>query len=457
MINQISNLERLLLVFLIIVFALFTLVIFRVLIIKNRKIKKINIYSSENSKYHQDRLFELIKIDTPSFSEGDGYFHFKEKIEEQFPLVHKLLTKEKVDGNAIYTYKADTLNAPNILLASHIDYSGKPREAYINGDNIYGNGTFDSKSLLYVIFEAVESILNENKKLDVDLTIVITNDDEAKKDGLTKIINLFLKRGNFFNIVIEEGSGIIDPEVYGLKSNYALVGLGVSGQVQLRFESKDENKLIKFISEVTKPNFFKMKIDNKTIKVLGSIAKDLKFGDRFFLNNIWLFKSKAKKIIEEKYNGIEKMLKTNVSTSKVLKNNDLHYVDMVFELSTHEKAADILMHIDDLMEKYNIDYKIQKVIESSSVTKTYTYGYNLVKSAINNVFNDVYIAPVIVTKISEKRYFDKVSDCVIRFSPLYYNIEAYNSSITDGSYINANILDNGIKFFKYILENTNKK
>src|SRR5690606_16420234 len=151
----------------------------------------------------------------------------------------------------------------------------------------------------------------------LNFTLVVTNDDEAKKDGLIKIINLFLKRGNFFDLVIEEGTGIIDPEVYGIKSNYALIGLGVSGQLQLKFESSNYEALNKFISEVMKPKFFKMKIDNKSIKVLGNIAKDMSFKDRIFLNNLFLFRRKAKKIIEKKYDEIEKMLKTNCSSSNI--------------------------------------------------------------------------------------------------------------------------------------------
>ena len=141
-----------------------------------------------------------------------------------------------------------------------------------------------------------------------------------------------------------------------------------------------------------------MKIDNKSIRVLGSIAKDLNFKDRFFLNNI-LFKRKAKNIIENKYDEIEKMLKTNVSATPIVNENGKYYVDMTFELSTHEKAADILVHLDDVMEKHKIDYKILSVTDNSRITRTYTYGYKLIKNAINHTFKNLYIAPVIVTKL----------------------------------------------------------
>ena len=130
---------------------------------------------------------------------------------------------------------------------------------------------------------------------------------------------------------------------------------------------------------------------------------------------------------------------------------------MTFELSTHEKAADILVHLDDVMEKHKIDYKILSVTDNSRITRTYTYGYKLIKNAINHTFKNLYIAPVIVTKIAEKRYFDKVSDCVIRFSPLYYNYDAFNAAKENKSYIDAKVLNYGVEFFQYILKNYNQK
>ena len=436
------------------VILLFTIIVLsRALLLRNKRIKKIITNYTDKTFEHKENLFKLIKIDTPTFIEGKSYNEFKKEIEKQFPLIHTFFVKEKIGGNSIYTYKTNIENAPTILFSSYIDYNGNHQNAYIKDDLICGNGTFDSKSLLYVTFRAVEDLLREKEKLDVNLTLVVTNDDEANKDGLKKIISLFLKKGVFFNLVIEEGSGIIDPELYNLRSNYALIGLGVSGQIKLRFESKKKESLVSFISEINKPHFFKMRIDNKSIKVLGNVSKDMVFRDRFFLNNAWLFRLKTRKIIETKYHEIDKMLKTTVNIKDIEENDGLYFTDMEFELSTHDKPADILLQVDDLMEKLQIDYKILDVKEGSRITKTYNYGYKLVKDAINKVFNEVYIAPVIVNKISEKRYFDKVSDCVIRFSPLYYDLNAYNSSTTDRSYIDSKSLENGIEFYKYILEN----
>lgn len=445
-------------------FGLLVLIIFfwlwiflRAILLRNKRTKRIQIDKSNINEYHKNRLFELIEIDTPSFIAGETYEKFKEKTIQLFPLVYRYFQKEKVDGNTIFTYTPDSQGAPNLLFATHIDYKGEHQKAYIDGNRIYGNGTFDSKSLMYVILEAVESILREEGKLDVNLTIVITNDDEANKEGLKQIIYMFLRRGKFFNLVVEEGSGIIDPEVYGIKSNYALIGLGVSGQISLKFESKNKDDLEKFVEEIKKSNFFKIKIDKKSINIVRNIAKDLKFRERFFLNNLWLFRKKSSRIIKGKYQEIEKILKTNANIGGIETQDDSSAVEINFELSTHDSSADILIQLGDLMEKYNIDYKILEIKDASKTTKTYTYGYKIVKNAINHVFKNLYIAPIIVTNISEKRYFDQVSDCVIRFSPLYYDYESFFAASTTENYIESSSIEYGIEFYKYILNNYNKK
>src|SRR5690554_2727985 len=100
---QISNYINLIYATLCVLGLFFIWVFIRTILFRNRKTKKLKITATEKTMYHQKRLFELIEIDTPSFISGDGYSKFKQKIEEQFPLLHSILQKEKVDGNAIYS------------------------------------------------------------------------------------------------------------------------------------------------------------------------------------------------------------------------------------------------------------------------------------------------------------------------------------------------------------------
>lgn len=433
------------------------------LIFKNKKVRTLQFVSTSEEKKssYQQRLYELIKIKTSSYNDSEGYHEFREKLKDLFPNIHKYFKKEKIDGHAIFSYKCLKMNVPNVLFATHIDYSDQDQHAYIIGDEVYGNGTFDAKSLLFVMFEAVESILVEQQGLDVNLTMVMATDDETTKEGASKIVDRLMRKGEFFDLVIEEGTGIVDPQYIGLKSHYALIGLGVTGQVTLRFSTEKTNngqqQLQKFISDMKKHKFLKSKVDRKSAIVVKSLAKDMTFKHRYFLSNLSLFRKATTKIIDRNYAQLAKLLKTNFTCTEIDENDDKVFVDITYELATHDNTADIILEIANLMEKYNIDYNILSNKEESQLTKMYTEGYQVVCNVINKVYHELYIAPIIIANISEKRYFDSVSDCVIRFSPLYYSNQAFIDAKKGNSHVSAGSLEYGVNFFREILKTYQKK
>ena len=260
------------------------------------------------------------------------------------------------------------------------------------------------------------------------------------------MFNSFAKR-EIFDLVLEEGSGIINPEHIGLKSHYAFIGMGVTGEAVIRFKGKHKKDLERFVSEVRNKNY-KTKIDKYSKTMIMNIFKDTDFHHRFFFANMFFFKSKVKKIIEKEYPNIARLLKTTVLANDIITNADNYHLDLRFFLSTYDTTADALLAIDDLMDKYCINYEILDIKEASLFTSKKAKGYKIVKEVINTVFKNLYITPVVLTKLNEKRYFDKVSDCVLRFSPLYYPEEVLNF---EAEYIPVNSITYGIEFFLELL------
>lgn len=130
---------------------------------RNRILGDIIFQSDHRNPEDVSGLYSLIQIKTSSFHDESGYHLFREKLKELFPLIHQHFSKEKIEGNAIYTYTDTVIGAPNVLFATHIDYSKAETESCARDGEIYGNGTFDSKALLYVMFRAIERTLAEGK------------------------------------------------------------------------------------------------------------------------------------------------------------------------------------------------------------------------------------------------------------------------------------------------------
>lgn len=432
-----------------------TIGLVKTIFLKNNEVKKISFDNKHynRSKQYGDELFELIKVSTPATSNDEGFHIIREKIKEFFPLIHKMFSREKIGQNVIYTYKYHDNSAPNFLFVSHIDNLGFSNDAVMTDDEIYGAGTFDGKALLYVICKAVEEILEESNNLNVNLTIVITTDDTSTKEGSKKIVNKFLREGRFFNLVMEEGIGIVDPDYLGLKSHYALVGIGVTGELKIRFK-KDKEKasdLYDFINEIKNNKIFKTKVDSNALAMLKELSKDMDFKNRFYINNNFLFKKRIQKLLDSGEIKAGKIIKTTIKYGDVIYDERNVHSDFIFELANHTTASDVLIALSPYIEKYHIEYEILFIKEGSKITDTCHLGFKSVIQTIESVFQKLYTSPFIITKISEKRYFDQVSDCVVRFSPLYYPSKTLKDIYRGEEHISKKSLPYGVDFFKTIL------
>lgn len=397
------------------------------------------------------KLLDYIKIRTKTFSNEENYHIFREKLKVDYPLIHQNFNKERIDGNVIFTYNKHIDNAPNILYATHVDSIEEYQEPCLTKKHLYGNETFDAKALFFVVFEAVEKILREDHELKNNLTLVITIDDEGKKTGEDKIINKFLKEGKFFHLIIEEGSGIMDPISSGLRSHHAFIGTGVTGEAVFRFKTsksgRGESRLQAFTTEVRNINLFKTYIDNETRKTITSIAKDMTFSNRLIYGNPLIFKPIIRQLIDNDQIEISKMLKTQIIYGVSDESDDYCYIDLTFELSYHDTIPDIVCALEKIMQKNSIEYELISSTEGTKITSTNSYGYKIVSKVIEETFDSVYISPYIISSIAENREYDKVSDNVIRFSPLYYSHNAKINKENNNEYVSLNSLGKGVEFF----------
>lgn len=428
--------------------------LFKAIVLRNKTIRILpkNDINKEIRFSYGQKLLELVKIITESNDTEESYHEFREKLKEYYPLIHKNFRKERIDGNAVFTYDKKIEAAPNILYATHIDSKKNLEDPYITYKHLYGSGTYDAKSLLFVIFEAVENILREDGELKNNLTIVMTRDDEDSKQGEDKIINKFLKEGRFYDLIIEEGSGIMDPISSGLRSHYAFIGIGVTGEVTFRFKTSKAGKgmarLQNFASEINNTQLFKSKIDKQTRTTIGAIAKDMTFANRFIYSNSLVFRSLIKRFIDNDQVELSRVLKTQIKQKEISENEKDYYIDMTFELANHDTVADVLCALDKLMIKYSIDYDMLSSKEGTRITGIKDNAYKTVSRIVEETYKDVYIAPCIITSISENRDYDKISDNVIRFSPLYYSHNAKINRKTINEYVSLNSLGKGVIFFE---------
>lgn len=446
-------------ILLIIILFLYSIV--KAIFVKNSKKRTLNIdkIDEKRSEHYANRLLELIKIKTTSYEEGEVYHIFREKIKKLFPLIHENFTKEKIGSNAIYTYKGNN-SSEKLLIVTHIDTLRKDTEVKLTNDEIYGPGTFDSKALLFTVMQAIEEILEENKKIDYNITFMMTVDDTSTKEGTEKVVDKFLRQGSFFKLVIEEGIGIIEPTYLDMKSHYALLGIGVTGEVKIRYKiSKNRNKndLINFVEDIRVNKIFKSEIDKNSFRVLTEFAKDMPFRKRLLFGNIWLYKNFVKKIVNNNVEfRLSRLLRTYIIYNPIEENDDSYYVDLTFEMASHDTTAEIIGLINPYVKKHDVNFEIISYKDPSKITDIKHDGYRIVERTVNKTYDSVYTSPYIITKISEQRNLSRVSDCVVRFSPLYYPKEALKDAEIGEDHVLKKSITLGVDFYKNLIEEFNK-
>lgn len=420
--------------------------IIRALIIKNKKQRLLFLLNNDRNEKYAEELLSLIKI-KPTEEQG-----FHQKLQELFPLIHQHFTFENIDGNFYYSYEHKS-SLPYYLLVAHFNKEKYSPDAYITDDKIYGYGTFDTKAYLYSIFQATEEILQKKNKLELNLVLVVIIDDENKHSE--QIVNWLLKKGKFFNLILEEGTGIIDPTSFGLQSNQALIGIGVTGEMEVIYrvsKSRGVKPLELFLEEIKSKKLFKTEIDRNVRKVLNAFARDMKFSKRIIYLMPRIFKRKIKNELNNEIIEIGNLLKTHQQIMPIDDDENYYYVRVIYNLASHDTPAEIIRIMIPYIEKYQIDYQVKKIIEPSKITSTASKGYRHVKKTIYNVFKSVYITPYIITNISNRRYFTRVSDCVIRFSPLYYPHQAIKDAYNGKEYLQKKSLSYSVDFFKKIID-----
>lgn len=441
---------------------LFVLSLLRALILRNKKPRKVKLdgANTELSKYYGDKLYELIQVQTIDSENNDLYHEFREKLKVMFPLVHSKFKREKVGSSVIFTYRGNNLEN-NVLVVTNIETSSVEKLIKITDEKIYGSGTFDSKSLLFVVMQAVEEYLQNNKTFEFNLTIVMTIDNESNNASNLKIVDKFLKQGKFYNLVIEEGIGIIDPTFLQMKSNYALLGIGVSGEVKIRYQISKSRGIINledFVRHVKIDRIFKSEIDKNAKKILHEFSKDMPFLKRLMFSNIWLYRGIVKKYINNNDAfRLARLMRTYIDYGDIKETDSIYYVDFVYKMASHDTTAEIIDLIDPYVNKYNVAFEILDYKDPSKITPIKSDGYKIVKKTIKDTYNDVYISPYIITKISDKRNLARVSDCVIRFSPLYYTNEMLNDATKGNEQIMKKSLYYGVNFYKNLFRLCDEK
>ncbi len=411
----------------------------------------------DNSEINLDivaeKLSEVIKLKTIShsdygkfdFSEFDK---FREKLKEQFPLVHGEMNTETVNGySLIYTWNGKDKDLLPGLFMAHIDvvpvekgteknwkydaFSGAIEEGFV-----WGRGAMDIKLQIVTMLEACEKLIDNGFQPTRTLYFAFGHDEETDgSNGARKILDVFIKRDIRFEFVMDEGGCINTGSFPGIKKPVAYMGIGEKGYLNVRVDIKGKgghastppaNSSLGMAARVI-CRLEKKKMGIKLVEpvrnMIESLGRHMSFGGKILIANLWLFKPVFTSIFSKPGTTGEALLRTTIAPTMAEGSMEPNVLPQVSGFTVNcrilqtDSSSDVIRHIAKACKGMDYSTTILRHEEPSAISSCENEFFKLAAGAVRGLREEVAIVPYLMVAGTDSIKFQDITKDTIRFSP----------------------------------------
>ena len=354
----------------------------------------------------------------------------------------------------MYIYRNNEIDAMNILVDVPLK-SLDPNEVEFDNQFIIGNNTYRSKTELYTIMDAIETTLQDDGDLKLNIRVLMYDRSQTNNEMITYLFDKGIK----FDLIIGEGGKILDPLSTNLPSYYSFSGVGVNEKVTYKFKTKKQAKgnlrLSAFIGEMLNDNLFNLKSNKELLKFALFVGKDMSFGNRFIINNILWLPKVGEKLIDDEIKFISSAWRTYFVFDELYSSEDECYIYCDFYLANSETIDDVNLAISKLLTKYGVEFEVVSSSEKTRITNIRSRNFKRFTDVVDRTITDTYFTPYIINSDVSDRDIEKLGRCVIRFSPLYYPKEVLDGE-SEKEMVSYTSIDRAINFYEELIKEFSK-
>ncbi len=371
-------------------------------------------------------------------------------LQASFPRVHAMLKRENVNGKALlYTWQGSDANAAPVMWMAHQDvvpiapgtenaWTQQPFGGAVLDGYIWGRGAWDDKGNLYAQMEAIEMLLAAGYQPRRTIYLAYGADEEVGgKRGAKKIAELLKSRNVKLDYVLDEGLMIVHGMVPGLEPGAAMIGMAEKGYASYKLEldtapghssMPPQDTAIGMMSKALvalESNQMPVRMAGLPQQSFETMAPEMKGINRVALSNFWLFRPMLERMLA-KGPSTNALIRTTTALTIVnagAKDNVLPgtaSATVNFRLLPGDTLAGVEQHMHKVIgnEKIRIRPDGDFNTEASRVARQDGAPYAAVNRTIRQVFPDVIVAPGLMIGATDSRYFDGMSDSVLKFGPV---------------------------------------
>jgi carboxypeptidase PM20D1 len=400
-----------------------------------------------------EHLASVIKIQTISHEDPkedviENFETMQTLLAKTYPLTHKNLKKELVDGHSmIFTWEGKDASLNPVVFMAHQDvvpadeytldqwtyppFSGKIADGFI-----WGRGTMDIKCQMISVFESVEALLAAKFKPERTIILTFSHNEEVLGTGALAVVKHLQEKGVRVEAVIDEGGSIYDGIIPGVKGYVATIGISEKGYLSLKFTAhatgghsstpSKETAIGILTQAITRLENNRFPTDVRMVKPmfegLGSAASPIM---QMAFANLWLFGPIVAKILSAKGETDATIRTTTAPTifHSGVKDNVLPSVAEAvvnFRILPGQSIADVCEFIRFVIKDKRVTFEPmdQKAWEASPLSPVDGDAYRHIASVIGEIWPGTAVAPFIMLGGTDSRNFCEISDCVYRFTPM---------------------------------------
>lgn len=437
-------------------------------------------YTQEELLRHGENLLRMIQCETVSVKgsyDDTEFAKLRAVTEELFPRIYQKAERH-IFGDDCWMYclpGADPTR--NIMLMSHHDVV--PAEGdwthacfgEIADGKLWGRGALDTKTPLYAELAALEGLLEKGYIPPCNVWIGSSHNEELGGDGVPKARDWFMEQGITFEVILDEGGGVIDAPIGGMDcEKCAMIAVHEFGKQYLDLTATAENghtsltsavkaspveRMTAMIQDLVRGDLFIRRMNPQIRGMLAHLAPYCKFPLNLVFGNLWLFGGLLQRLLPKLSPQAAAMIGTTCVPKEICgsaKEKKCTAMVLLRPVDAEDWKQD-LKAVYTLANKYDITVSIRENSEYQGPADMTHRPFAYLKNCIRLVFPDCPPAPMILPAGTDARTLTDVCPCVLRFAPLRMSSAQMASIHAEDENVDLDAVADAVLFYTRFLEN----
>lgn len=377
------------------------------------------------------------------------FFELHEYLAREFPKLHGALERRVVHrASLLYEWAGSDPQLEPVLLLGHLDvvpvapgskskWTHPPFAGRLAAGYVWGRGTLDVKFSVLAQLEAMELLVARGYQPARSLIVAFGDDEEiGGEQGAVRIAALLAKRGQRFDMVLDEGAAVVHDIVPGVRAPVALVGIAEKGYASVRLTATEAGGhsamppphtaagMIATALHRLERNPLPPSLSGPVNAQFDFLGPEMPFGMRLAVANRWLFGRVllGRLTANLRTNALVRTTAAATMLSGSVKENVLPTQASAvvnYRIRPGDSVSAVLAHVRSAVPDPSIAVEVMPgAHEPSVVSSIEAPAFVALHRTIREVFPEVVVAPSLVVGMTDSRHYQALSDRIYRFVPM---------------------------------------